>query len=156
MSYPKEIVLRRLINELEECSDFMDGDIDIDPERTELPLTIGMKITDTLAYATRDKIVYEHEFNITITKDYGQRKPEVTWVSEIFHPNIMSPKDGGLVCLKMLDQWTYGTRLSSFLNGIITLLSEPNVASPFGTDSCKEAAEFFASKGKARISVSMR
>ena len=37
MSYPKEIVLRRLINELRDCSDFMDGNIEIDPENTELP-----------------------------------------------------------------------------------------------------------------------
>ncbi len=156
MSYPKEIVLRRLVNELRDCSGFMDGDFDIDPRTTELPLTIGMKITDTLAYAARDKIVYEHEFAITITEDYGQCKPEVRWKSEIFHPNIMSPEDGGLVCIKMLDNWSYGTRLSAFLNGIITLLSEPNVASPFGTDSCMQAAEFFASKGKARISATMR
>ena len=156
MSYPKEIVLRRLINELRDCTDFMDGNIEIDPENTELPLTIGMKITDTLAYATRDKVVSEHEFSVTITKDYGQCKPEVRWKTEIFHPNIMSPKDGGLVCIKMLNEWTYGTRLSSFLNGIMTLLVEPNVASPFGTDSCKKAAEFFASKGKARISASVK
>ncbi len=153
MSYPKEIVIRRLVNELKECSDFLGGDIELDPNTVTLPLVIDMRVTDVLAYAAKDKVVSEHEFSVKITEDYGQCKPEVRWKSEIFHPNIMSPKDGGLVCLKMLNEWTYGTRLASFLNGIMTLLVEPNASSPFGTDSCKEAAEFFANKGKAKMSA---
>lgn len=152
MSYPKEVVIRRIRNELRDCSEYLGYRIELDGD-IELPLELDMKISNILAYESAGKVVSEHKFTIIITEDYGQRKPEVRWRSHIFHPNIMDPDDGGLVCIKMLNEWTYGTRLVSFLSGIVTLLTNPNPMSPFGTDSCMEASRFFRSDGKAKFDV---
>ena len=143
MSYPKAVILKRLTSELRECSKYLDGDTVIDPKLVEFPIVIEMLMRNILGYETKDKIISDHRFAITITRDYGERKPEVRWRTHIFHPNIMDPDDGGYVCIKLLNEWSYGTRLSSFIKSIEVLVSEPNYRSPFTTGSCIEAAEFF-------------
>lgn len=152
MSFPKEIVIRRIRNELRDCAEYLGSEIEL-ADDLDLPLELDMRISNVLAYESPDKVISEHEFKIIITEDYGQRKPEVRWVSHIFHPNIMDPDDGGLVCIKMLNEWDYGTRLVTFLSGIVTLLSHPNPRSPFGTDSCMAAARFFDASSKAKFDV---
>ena len=152
MSFPREIVIKRIRNELRDCSQYLGNDISIEDD-LELPLELDMRISNVLAYESPDKVISEHGFKIIITEDYGQRKPEVRWTSHIFHPNIMDPDDGGLVCMRMLDDWDYGTRLVTFLSSIVALLSNPNPRSPFGTDSCMAAARFFAESNKAKFDV---
>ncbi|MBQ7701413.1 MAG: hypothetical protein IJT54_03325 [Candidatus Methanomethylophilaceae archaeon] len=152
MSFPREIVIKRIRNELRDCSQYLGNDISIEDD-LELPLELDMRISNVLAYESPDKVISEHGFKIIITEDYGQRKPEVRWTSHIFHPNIMDPDDGGFVCIKMLNEWDYGTRLVTFLSGIVTLLSHPNPMNPFGTDSCMAAARFFNDDNKAKFDV---
>ena len=153
MSYPKEIVLRRLKNEIEECRDYITDGIVIDLDKVKLPFEIDMHMTNVLAYAEKGKTIADHDFTIVIGEDYGHSKPEIRWRSKIFHPNIMMPEDGGLVCTKMLDDWNYGTKLIDFLSTIANLITNPNVLSPFGTDSCLEAAEFFRDNDHARFGI---
>lgn len=153
MSYPREIVLRRLKNEIEECREYIIGDVSIDTENTALPFEINMHMTNVLAYSEKGKTIADHDFTIVIGSDYGHSKPEVRWRSKIFHPNIMMPEDGGMVCTKLLDDWTYGTKLIDFLSSISDLISNPNVLSPFGTDSCLEAAEFFKNNAHAKFGI---
>jgi len=143
MSYPKEIILKRLAFELETCSKYLEKDTIIDPRVAEFPIVIEMQMKNVLGYETKDKIISDHRFAIIITQDYGERKPEVRWRTHIFHPNIMDPDDGGYVCIKLLNEWSYGTRLSSFIRSIEALVLEPNYRSPFVTGSCIKAAEFF-------------
>jgi ubiquitin-protein ligase len=147
MSYPRAVVVRRLVNELKECSAYLGTDFEIDPETVTLPLEMEMGMSNVIGYESKDKIITDHRFRLTITEDYGQSKPEVRWVSHVFHPNIMDPDDGGLVCMKMLSDWSYGTRLASFIKGLETLVSNPNPESAFGTASCEEAAAFFSENG---------
>ena len=154
MSLPREIVVRRIRNELRDCSEYLGSEIPLDDEIV-LPLELDMRISNVLAYESPEKIISEHMFTIIITDEYGQRKPEVRWRSHIFHPNIMEPEDGGLVCIKMLNEWDYGTRLVTFLSGIVALLSNPNPRNPFGTDSCMAAARFFDESSKAKFDVTV-
>jgi hypothetical protein len=86
---------------------------------------------------------FHHRFSMTITEDYPFRKPQVTWLTPIFHPNIMAPEDGGFLCNKLLDDWSFNSTLLMFIKGIEYLLLNPNPASPFGTESCTLAAEYF-------------
>lgn len=144
MSYPKEIIVRRLSNELKECSEYLGTEFDFDGSKMVFPLEIKMTLSNVLGYESADKVITDHRFKITITEDYGQAKPQVEWLSHIFHPNIMDPDDGGKVCLKLLNEWSYGTHLLSFLKSIETLVSEPNPYSAFGTESCIAAAEYFS------------
>ena len=90
---------------------------------------------------------YTHKLKITITREYPYQKPIVEWQSEIFHPNIMDPFDGGYVCTKLLDRWTAQDNLHRFLIGLETLLSNPNANDPYGTCSCKDAALYFREHG---------
>lgn len=146
MSLPREILLRRLSNELKECSEYLGTDFMFDPGKVErFPITIDVTLSNVLGYESKGKIVTEHGFTMMITEEYGQRKPEVRWRTQIFHPNIMDPKDGGYVCIKLLNEWSFGSKLLSFIKGVENLVSCPNYKSPFGTDSCMAAAEFFKS-----------
>ncbi len=86
---------------------------------------------------------YTHKVRITITKEYPYQKPIVEWQSEIFHPNIMDPFDGGYVCTKLLDRWTAQDNLYKFIIGLESLLANPNANDPYGTCSCKDAALYF-------------
>jgi ubiquitin-protein ligase len=86
---------------------------------------------------------YTHKLKITITREYPYQKPIVEWQSEIFHPNIMDPFDGGYVCTKLLDRWTAQDNLHRFLVGLESLLANPNANDPYATCSCKDAALYF-------------
>lgn len=143
MSYPRAIILKRLNNELKECKDYLGNGFSVDLENVKFPFTLCMKVSNIVGYEEENKIITEHEFFVTITEEYGESKPEVRWKTKIFHPNIMMPEDGGLVCMKLLNDWSYGTHLLSFLKSIEMLISEPNPSSAFGTDSCMRAAKFF-------------
>ena len=61
----------------------------------------------------------------------------------IFHPNIQLPGDGGHVCTKLLDTWNFQSNLLAFIQGIESLLANPNPKSPWGTNSCTSAAQYF-------------
>lgn len=148
MSLPKPVLLRRLSNELRKCSEYLGTDFDFDPSSVEdFPVEIDMRIGNVVAYSAPDQVITEHGLSIIITEEYGERKPEVRWKTPIFHPNIMAPEGGGYVCIKLLNDWTFGTTLLSFIKGVESLLNDPNPRSPFGTESCMAAAEYF--KGKS-------
>lgn len=142
MSYPPEIILRRLGNELKECREYIGSDFKLDPNAT-LPITIDMIMSNVFGYEAENKPITRHEFSIVITENYGQLKPEVRWRSHIFHPNIMDPDDGGLVCLKMLNEWEYGMHLSEFISNVEMLVMNPKPYNPFNTDSCMRAAKYY-------------
>lgn len=142
MTSDPEVILRRIRNELKQCMVNQGKTYPLIIGDT-LPMEIEFVMENVPAYESRDKIVTTHRFSIILTEDYGQKKPEVRWRSHIFHPNIMDPDDGGLVCIKVLNEWEYGTTMLSLLKGIEVLLTTPNPNGPFGTDSCMDAAEFF-------------
>lgn len=154
MSYPKAIIIKRLRNELKECREYLGPDFDIELDDVQLPFTIRMRMSNVVGYEAADKIITDHEFTVTITDEYGESKPEVRWKSKIFHPNIMMPEDGGLVCMKLLNEWSYGTHMLSFLKSIEALIAQPNIASAFGTDSCMLAVDYFTNN-KIKIGASV-
>ena len=78
-----------------------------------------------------------------LNKGETQRVYIVLWQSEIFHPNLMLPEDGGSVCTKLLADWDFSNNLMGFIKGIEALLANPNPQSPWGTDSCTMAAQHF-------------
>lgn len=142
MSLPKPVLLKRLSNELRMCSEYTGADFSFDPSSVRFPMEIDMRMSNVVAYSAPGEVATEHGFTIVITEEYGERKPEVRWKTPIFHPNIMSPEDGGYVCIKMLNEWSFGTTLLSFLKGIESLVAGPNPDSPFGTESCLAAAKY--------------
>jgi ubiquitin-protein ligase len=117
-----------------------------DPEFNSFPVRIMVTLVDIPAIRTIEPtIVYSdiHQFLMTIPESYPYEKPIVEWQTPIFHPNIMDPKDGGKVCTKLLNDWRFSSNLLTFIQGIESLLANPNPMSPFGTDSCTRAAEYY-------------
>lgn len=152
MSLPEDILASRLKNELSMCARYLKDRFKV-PENGSLafPLEFVVEINRVPAlFLNNDKLDrrYDHRFKVVIGRNYPFEKPKVIWLTPIFHPNIMMPEDGGFVCTKLMEGWSFNSTLSSFIKGVESLLVNPNPQSPFGTDSCTAAAQYFNSREK--------
>jgi hypothetical protein len=151
MPLPPEILTARVRNELAMCSRYLDHSILVSGEDIgRYPLRVEVALVDIPGPVIEDGRVSKrdaHRFVMWITRDYPFEKPRVEWLTPIFHPNIMLPEDGGHVCIKLLDEWNFNSTLLSFLKGMEYLLLNPNPQSPFGSNSCTLAAEYFNKGG---------
>ena len=156
MPLPEVVLRERLRNELRICSDYLGKSLAFTND-TQIPFPVDIKLTDVPSLCLVNGRVtarYYHKFRLIIGKDYPFTKPTVSWLTPIFHPNIMMPEDGGHVCTKLLDDWSFGSTLITFIKGIESMLTCPNPLSPFGTDSCTAAAAYLNSgKGKMPLAV---
>ncbi|MDD4307290.1 MAG: ubiquitin-conjugating enzyme E2 [Thermoplasmata archaeon] len=147
MSLPPNILRNRLVNELAMCRSSLEYRIDCsDEEFSELPVTLTVAMTGIPGPVLRNGRVEdrtEHGMSITVTADYPYEKPIVRWQTPIFHPNIMLPRDGGYVCTKLLDSWSFSSNLLGFIKGVESLLVNPNPMNPYRSDSCMLASEKF-------------
>jgi hypothetical protein len=152
MPLPREVLASRLKNELAICQRCLRHPILMDEGAfEEFPLDIKLSLVQIPGYELVDgraRKRYHHRFCMTITEDYPFQKPQVTWRTPIFHPNIMMPDDGGFLCNKLLEDWSFNSTLLMFIKGIEYLLLNPNPTSPFGTETCTLAAEFFNRAGR--------
>ena len=66
------------------------------------------------------------EFEIK-AKDYPQNAPNVTCITEIYHPNI---DDQGEICLNLFSEWVETNTLEDCVQGLLFLLYNPNLDDP--------------------------
>jgi ubiquitin-protein ligase len=146
-SLPEAVLRKRLQNEVAQVRRKTEHSIIIkEPSFSTFPVEVEVLMKNVPGPVRRGERItnkYTHKVKITITREYPYQKPIVEWRSEIFHPNIMEPFDGGYVCTKLLDKWTAQDNLYKFIVGLEGLLSTPNPRDPYGTSSCKEAAVYF-------------
>lgn len=139
--------MTRLKNELAMCKSSSDHEIECSDESFEtLPVFIDITMRNVPGPVLKDETVVDgliHKFRIIISDNYPYEKPIVRWQTSIFHPNIMLPRDGGYVCTKLLDSWSFASNLLSFIKGVESLLTHPNPMSPYKTESCMLASDFF-------------
>lgn len=159
MGLPTPVLIKRINNELESCSHYLNTDIPkIPSDLNRFPVTISITLRNVPGYVMTEKGIEqlnEHRCELILSKEYGHRKPEVRWQTPIFHPNIMMPEDGGYVCLMTADMWEFGSTLLSFIKSIEQLVMSPNPKNPFGTKSCMEASRYMMENtSKIEISVS--
>lgn len=151
MGLPKDILRSRVKNEVMLCQKGFRHAISVsDPSLRSFPVEIIVTLVKTPGPIWSNggvKHRYTHKLTILITEEYPFEKPIVKWRSDVFHPNIMLPDDGGYVCTKLLDDWDFNSTLVTFVKGLETLLTNPNPANPFGSDSCTRAAEHFNTHG---------
>ncbi|HTY47013.1 MAG TPA: ubiquitin-conjugating enzyme E2 [Methanomassiliicoccales archaeon] len=147
MPLPPEVLTARVRNELAICQRSTRHPIELGAgTRLEFPLRIDVNLQQIPAHEWRGGEVqrrFNHKFVMKITPDYPFEKPQVQWATPIFHPNIMMPEDGGLLCNKLLEEWNFNSTILLFIKGIEFLLLNPNPLSPFGTESCTAAAQYF-------------
>jgi ubiquitin-protein ligase len=144
---PKDILIERILNELKVCKrHFKHNFFIMSKSLNEFPIEVDVEMFNTPApirHGSRIETKYEHKFTLMIPEDYPYHKPTVKWKTEIFHPNIMHPKNGGFVCTNLLTRWNFKSTLKMFIKGIESLLSNPNPMNPFETPSCSHAADYF-------------
>ncbi len=147
MPLPREILEARLKNELAICQRCLRHPIHIGEETfEEYPIIVEISLLQIPGYELVEgeiKRRYHHRFKMEISDEYPFVKPYVVWQTPIFHPNIMMPADGGFLCNKLLDDWSFNSTLLMFIKGIEYLLLNPNPTSPFGTETCTAAAQHF-------------
>lgn len=144
MGLVRPILLKRLNNEIENLNRYLNLNLDDIPEDVVFPITLSICLTNTPARVSRCEETKIHGFDLTISDEYPFERPRVMWKTKIFHPNIMMPEDGGQVCLRILEYWSFGSNLISFVIGIENLLIHPNCSNPYGTESCVAAARWYS------------
>ncbi len=137
------MLLKRLGNELLLLNERMGTALPPLSEAASFPLTLGLTFEGIPAMAAPGVVRTEHRGQLEVSAEYPYERPRAVWLTPIFHPNIMDPADGGLVCVKMLSNWSFASTLVSFVEGLQHLLREPNQASPLGTPSCLAAAAWY-------------
>jgi ubiquitin-protein ligase len=149
-SLPRPMLVARLRNEVANARRKTRHVVMVeDAEFAQFPVTIAVTLREApgpVRKAGKVTEVSTHRLKLQITKDYPYQKPIVQWMSEIFHPNIMTYSEGGFVCTKFLDNWSFNSELADFLRGLEVLLQKPNPHNPYATCTCNEAAAYFRAR----------
>lgn len=147
MPLPLDVLRLRIKNEVEMCQRELRHHISVsDPTLSSFPISVSVTLLRVPGPDWEEgKVVnrFVHRLAIIISQDYPAEKPIVKWQTPIFHPNIMSPEDGGYVCTKLLENWGFSSNLMTFIKGVESLLTSPNPRNPFGNESCTRAAAYF-------------
>lgn len=143
MGLVQVVLIKRLNNEIEGLNDYLKLSVPPIPLDAKFPIELRIGLKNTLARISKDQTSNDHQFILIISEEYPYERPKATWTTPIFHPNIMMPEDGGFVCVKTLDNWSFGSSLLSFVKGVEQLISDPNPMNPYGTESCMEASAWF-------------
>lgn len=157
MGLPHEVLVKRLTNELQRCSGYIGSNISFRTDEVSFPVEITVFMTNVPAYAKAGGEIVQkkdHRYKMIINSEYPFEKPRARWETPIFHPNIMPPEDGGYVCIKLLDKWSFGSTLLSFMRAVEYLVGNPNAANPFGSDVCMSASRFYTDN-EAKINASV-
>jgi hypothetical protein len=143
MGLVRPVLIRRLNNEIADLNGYLGLHIQPIPETAGFPIELRLGLSNTPGRASADTTVNEHMLVLVISGEYPYERPRAKWLTPIFHPNIMMPEDGGFVCVKMLDNWSFGSSLLSFVKSVEHLIADPNPMNPYGTGSCMAASKWY-------------
>lgn len=126
------IRLTRELNKLQSDSDILEG-ITIEKPNNIMVWFAKIKGPPGTPYE-------EGEFNMQLTfdSDYPVKAPSVKFLTPMYHPNIYRD---GKICVDILQshEWTPAQNIRTILISIMSLLMDPNPASPAN----REAAELY-------------
>jgi ubiquitin-protein ligase len=147
LALPKAMLKTRLINEIQLCKTTLIHEIKVrDPEFSKYPATVLVTMKNVPGPKMNSNRLghnYTHRIRIDIPEEYPYQKPTVRFLTDIFHPNIVPPHRGGWVCIKTLDEWDFSSNLKDLIQGIESLLTNPNPFSPYRDETTIEAARYF-------------
>ncbi len=143
MGMAKPVLLRRLRNDLREVYGMPEVSIPEFDESMELPFTFHVAVDGVKGYSAPGVETLHHEFDLVLGKDFPYERPRVVWTTDIFHPNILAPSEGGGVCVADRDHWNFDSRLGEFISAVTDLIKNPNPYNPLVSETCSAAAEWF-------------
>ena len=143
MGLAKPVLLRRLRNDLQDVSNMPGVTVSDLDEALELPYTLHVVLDGIEGYSAPGRVIEHHEFDLILGEDFPYERPRLKWVTEIFHPNILAPSEGGGVCVADRDHWDFDSRLSDFIDAVTDLVKNPNPYNPLVSETCSAAAEWF-------------
>ncbi len=83
------------------------------------------------------KETFQHKVEVELKREFPYPGGiEVTWLNNIFHPNI---REDGKVCIQVLNNWNAMQSVKNVADALILLLKHPNPLSPLN----KEAGKYF-------------
>jgi ubiquitin-protein ligase len=133
-SLPRPILVARLRNEVESARRKSRHVIVVeDATFGKFPATIAVTLRGVPGPVRKGKDVVQvdtHRLTLQVTQDYPYQKPIVQWMSEIFHPNIMTYSEGGFVCTRFLSNWSFNSELADFLQGARSPAAEAEPRQP--------------------------
>jgi ubiquitin-protein ligase len=147
VALPRDILRKRMKNEIRLVRDQTSFIVEVeDAEFWSFPATIYVTFNNVQGPVLKGNEVHynnTHKIKIEIPKEYPYQKPTARFLTDIFHPNIVPPKRGGWVCIKLLDNWDFSSNLMTFLLGLRRLLTHPNPESPYKDETTILAARYF-------------
>ena len=77
--------------------------------------------------------------NIVFPADYPFKPPKVTFHTKMWHPNVGCQGSAGHICLDILgNAWSPALSIQKVLISIVSLLTDPNPASPMNGDAASQ------------------
>jgi ubiquitin-protein ligase len=128
--------IKRITNEIREIKKLINSD-SIDNHRFIDIIVDQQNINQmTIICLGPKETPYEEILNtlsVSIPSEYPFSAPKIKFINKIFHPNISTD---GQICLDVLkDKWSPVFTLRTILISILSLLSDPNPASPLNGDA---------------------
>jgi len=117
---------KRLMKEVKDfCKEKADG-VSAFPDAAKGILSWKAKIVGA---ASTPYAGQTYELQLDFPEDYPMRPPTVVFVTPCFHPNVHETR--GDICLDILqDKWSCVYNVRTVLISILSLLADPNTASP--------------------------
>lgn len=143
MSLARPILLRRIRNDLDELGEYLGIRPPSVADDVSFPLKFTLNLYDAEGYSSPGVKISRHSFSLQISEEYPYERPRVTWKTEIFHPNIMPPSEGGTVCVMAIDKWDFDSNLITFICSLTDLVKNPNPYDALGSETCQAAARWF-------------
>ena len=130
MSY--NVALRRLKREIKNLNDNPVSHCSAGPEGDDfLTWTATIHGPDDSQY--KDGVF---KLNITFTKEYPFKAPNVVFTTRVYHPNI---NDKGQICLDILkNNWSPALTIKTLLLSICSLLTDPNADDPLNIEAANK------------------
>jgi len=88
-----------------------------------------------------------HRFRLELPKEFPNKQPIVTWLTDISHPNVV-PNVRGAICISILgEEWNPNTTIVSVINSLYFLLADPNPWDVYKHSTCLKSAEVLRKHG---------
>ena len=137
---PKTLWKNRIENEIGGLKK-SDPDIDAAWDEDEVKIRVQLKTSGPIKVGDDIGLSFKHEFEVRLGREYPYTAPKIKWNSDIFHPNIAPPEEGGRLRMGYIDRWDFSKNIVDLVHDIEKILMEPEIDNKIGESTCVEASK---------------